>query len=218
VNATKGMVLVRRDGRLVDTVYSASCGGHTEHNDNAWPVHADPNLRGHLDGESNHLRPFRQGINERNLEAWLTQRPQAWCNHPRYNRDKFRWVTRLPAARANKLVGQLGIGELREIRVASRGVSGRATLLELEGSRGTTQVRGELTIRRLLGGLRSSMFIVKTVTTGDGRPTEFVFHGGGWGHGVGMCQTGAIGMAEAGRRHEQILQHYYPASELQPLY
>ncbi len=50
VAATRGMVLMRRDGGLVDTVYSASCGGHTEHNDHAWPVKPDPNLRGHLDG------------------------------------------------------------------------------------------------------------------------------------------------------------------------
>ena len=218
VAATKGQVLVRGDGRLVDTVYSASCGGHTEHNDSAWPVKPDPNLRGHFDGEGADVAAFRNGINERNIEAWLTARPRAWCNHSRYNRDKFRWVKRLPAAQASRLLAKLGVGRPQSITVLGRGVSGRATLVEVQGTAGRAQVRGELNIRRSLGGLRSSMFIVKAVTGADGGLTEFVFRGGGWGHGVGMCQTGSIGMAEAGRGHKQILRHYYPGSQLQPLY
>ena len=216
VNATKGMVLVRKDGRLVDTVYSASCGGHTEHNDNVWPVKPDPNLRGTLDADGSPA--YRGGITSSNIEAWLTSRPRAWCNHPRYNRDKFRWVAHLSVERAGRLLAELGVGELRDIRVVSRGVSGRASLVEVEGSRSRAQIRGELNIRRTLGNLRSSMFMVKTVTTTDGRVREFVFRGGGWGHGVGMCQTGAIGMAEARKGHEMILQHYYQGSALQPLY
>ena len=81
-----------------------------------------------------------------------------------------------------------------------------------EGALGSKAVRGELRIRRLLGRLRSSMFIVRK------RGSTFVFHGGGWGHGVGLCQTGATGMAQHGKRYREILRHYYPGSSLQPLY
>jgi SpoIID/LytB domain protein len=102
------------------------------------------------------------------------------------------------------------------VRVLRRGVSGRVNLLEVEGSQGKKQVRGELDIRQLFGGLRSSMFVVKAVP--EGNPTESVFRGGGWGHGVGMCQTGAIGMADGGKTHQEILRHYYPGSELKQLY
>jgi SpoIID/LytB domain protein len=220
VKATKGKVLVKTDGRLVDTVYSASCGGHTENNDNTWPVEADLNLRGHLDSavDDPSVRAFKSGISERNLEAWLTQRPRAWCDHPRYNRDKFRWTKRLSVAEANRMVQGLGVGELRHIRVLSRGVSGRATLVELAGTAGRRAIRGELRIRRLFGNLRSSMFLVKELTSANGRPTAFVFQGGGWGHGVGMCQTGAIGMADAGKSYQRILQHYYPGSKLESLF
>jgi SpoIID/LytB domain protein len=49
-------------------------------------------------------------------------------------------------------------------------------------------------------------------------PVRFAFKGGGWGHGVGMCQTGAIGMAEAGLDYKAILKHYYTGSELVPAY
>ena len=218
VAATKGMVLVRREGSLVDTVYSASCGGHTEHNDNVWPVKADGNLRGHLDadGSAIALRPFAGGINDSNIEAWLTSAPKTHCGAGRFNRDKYRWTARLSATRVNELVKGLSVGAVRAVRVLRRGVSGRVNLLEVEGSQGKKQVRGELDIRQLFGGLRSSMFVVKAVP--EGNPTEIVFRGGGWGHGVGMCQTGAIGMADGGKTHQEILRHYYQGSELKQLY
>jgi stage II sporulation protein D len=49
----------------------------------------------------------------------------------------------------------------------------------------------------------------------DGAAT---FRGGGFGHGVGLCQTGAIGMAEAGKSHAEILRHYYRGSVLRKLW
>ena len=76
---------------------------------------------------------------------------------------------------------------------------------------------GELVIRRLLGGLKSSLFTVE-VEGPKRAPTAFVFRGGGFGHGVGMCQMGAIGMAEAGKTPQQILSHYYTGVHLRRLY
>ena len=46
----------------------------------------------------------------------------------------------------------------------------------------------------------------------------WVFEGGGWGHGVGMCQIGAIGRAEAGHRYQEILRHYFTGAEVAPIY
>ena len=71
---------------------------------------------------------------------------------------------------------------------------------------------GDLHIRRLLGGLKSTLFEVKR----DGK--TFVFHGAGFGHGVGMCQLGAIGMADAGKSNKDILGHYYRGTHLHKLY
>ncbi len=219
VGATRGMVLVRKDGSLVDTVYSASCGGHTEHNDNAWPVKADANLRGHLDAPPlPALAKFGSGISDAQMEAWLDTPPVTYCGRSRFNQNKYRWTERLPAARVTELVKHLKVGPVQELKVLRRGISGRVTLLEVKGALGKREVRGELVLRQLFGGLRSSMFIIKVVAGGDGRPAEFVFKGGGWGHGVGLCQTGAIGMAEAKKTYQEILKHYYPQSELKPLY
>ena len=104
------------------------------------------------------------------------------------------------------------VGRVRELgrwRAASPGAS--ANLLVV-GERGEAHVTGELTLRRLLGGLKSSLFVVRR--DGDG----WTFDGAGFGHGVGMCQTGAIGMAEAGFRYPQILQHYYQGAKVRKLY
>jgi SpoIID/LytB domain protein len=67
----------------------------------------------------------------------------------------------------------------------------------------------------MLGGLRSTLFVVeRTGKKKDG----WRFRGAGFGHGVGMCQVGAIGMAEAGKTHEQVLSHYYRGTHLHRLY
>jgi SpoIID/LytB domain protein len=57
--------------------------------------------------------------------------------------------------------------------------------------------------------LNSAMFELKIERHAKGRPVTWVFTGGGWGHGVGMCQVGAIGRAEAGQNYREILNHYF---------
>ena len=222
VEATRGQLLVRKDGGLVDTVYSAVCGGHTEHNDNVWPTPPDSNLRGHLDAPSSEasLAPFRRGISEAKLANWLTKQPATWCAKSKYNKNKVRWTVRLTSARMDRLTASLGVGSVRSVQVLDRGISARARAVLIRGSRGKHTVKGELTIRRQFGNLRSSMFTVQAEADAGGgsRPAAFIFTGGGWGHGVGMCQTGSTGMGAAGKSHQQILEHYYPGSQLKNLY
>jgi stage II sporulation protein D len=67
-------------------------------------------------------------------------------------------------------------------------------------------------IRGLLG-LKDNVFHWLTVGQGAGR--RWIFYGRGWGHGLGMCQTGAYGMALEGATYQQILEHYYPGMTLQ---
>jgi SpoIID/LytB domain protein len=69
-----------------------------------------------------------------------------------------------------------------------------------------------LRIRQAFGGLRSSLFVVEI------KNDDAIFRGAGFGHGVGMCQTGAVGMAEAGKSYQEILRHYYPNTVLRKLW
>ncbi len=109
-----------------------------------------------------------------------------------------------------------GIGQIVDLRVVSRGSSRRVTDLEVVGTNGTAHVRGGR-IRSALG-LREQLFVIDREYDESGRITEFVFIGRGWGHGVGMCQVGAYGLAKQGWSYEQILKNYYTGIELTRMY
>lgn len=109
-----------------------------------------------------------------------------------------------------------GIGQLVDLRVDARGSSHRVTDLEVIGTNGTAHVRGGR-IRSALG-LKEQLFVIDRELGDNGRVTEFVFTGRGWGHGVGMCQVGAYGLARQGWNYEQILKAYYTGIEITKMY
>ena len=110
---------------------------------------------------------------------------------------------------------RVSIGRLQELRVVRRGVSGRIIELEVVGSRDRATVRG-FDVRRLLN-LRESLTVVEPQRDAEGHLEAVVFAGKGWGHGVGLCQVGAYGMALRGSTYRQILSHYYQGARLQKI-
>ncbi|MEM1248925.1 MAG: SpoIID/LytB domain-containing protein [Acidobacteriota bacterium] len=104
------------------------------------------------------------------------------------------------------------------LEVLSRGVSGRVRELALDGQRDGQKerivVRG-LAVRWLVD-VPDTLFTVQRVTPRD-RSSGWLFKGRGWGHGVGMCQIGAVLMAQEGTAYEQILHHYYSDIEIRTL-
>jgi stage II sporulation protein D len=102
--------------------------------------------------------------------------------------------------------------KLDNIEIAARDESGRAEKILLRGSR-TFVVRGETfreVVTRRLGAktVKSTMFSVKKVRGG------FAFAGRGFGHGVGLCQAGALARLRAGESPEDVLAHYFPGTSL----
>ncbi|MEE9385123.1 MAG: SpoIID/LytB domain-containing protein [Nannocystaceae bacterium] len=216
VQDTAGRVLMRpHAARIANTVYSANSGGHTEDNEHVWPSSADPLLRGRPDP----LAPpqFRSGINAQNLRAWLLSAPRTYARLDGASRAKaYRWEASIdPGSLDENPTIPPRFGRLLEIEILDRGCSGRATTVRLQGSRGSVTLRRELEIRRALGGLRSSLFLVHADRDRHGR---FRLVGGGHGHGVGMCQHGAMGMAQAKLDAPQILAHYYRSAKLKKLW
>ncbi|HEV7745114.1 MAG TPA: SpoIID/LytB domain-containing protein [Pyrinomonadaceae bacterium] len=128
------------------------------------------------------------------------------------------WTTELSLGQAQGRLGRFasGIGSLVDLRVVTRGRSRRAIDLELVGSNGTRHVLGGR-IRSALG-LREQLFVIERKYDDDGRVTGFTFLGRGWGHGVGMCQVGAYGLAKQGFTYDQILKAYYSGIELTRMY
>lgn len=223
VRATAGEVAFH-DGRLVDTVYSSTCGGHTEDNEAVWGNAADPALRGRpdFDVERNpELARFAGGITEENLADWLSMRPETFCGLASMVRpEKLRWEKTLSAAElGTRLAGRYDwIGTLRKIAIDERGRGGRVISARLIGTRGEATIVHELPIRQLFGNLNSGAFLVDHHRNEAGELLGVTFVGGGWGHGVGMCQLGAIGRAEAGHGYRRILGHYYNGAAVERLY
>lgn len=215
VDATRGEALFDSHGRLVDSVYSAVCGGHTESNENVWGGPPNPSLRGRPDLLEGTLAVSPS----EDLKGFLASNLPSACQRSRFAQgSRYRWERRFTADEMNALLAPMKLGPLRSLAVVSRGVSGRATVVALGGELSATEVRGELNIRRLFKMLNSSMFLVYPEKDARGRPTAWRFEGGGWGHGVGMCQTGAIGRAEAGHSYRAILQHYFSGATVARIY
>jgi stage II sporulation protein D len=215
VEATRGIVLLRDGGGMVDVRYSASCGGHSEDNDWIWGGDPDPSLRGKLDGPKPKGKSMSR-IDDENLDDFLAAEPtKSWCGKSKIGpKNRFRWTVSFGGKELDALIAAdyPGVGHVTSMKGMQRGVSGRIQTLAIKGDKGSAEVSGDLRIRRLLGGLRSTLF--KIVPTKSG----FELHGAGFGHGVGMCQMGAIGMAEAGKDRDEILDHYYPGTHRHRLY
>jgi SpoIID/LytB domain protein len=100
---------------------------------------------------------------------------------------------------------------VRSLDVLARGASGRAAKVRVTTDRESFDLSG-LEIRFALS-IPESLFTLVTGQDGEGAPVH-TFFGRGWGHGVGLCQTGTFGMALAGRTHAEILAAYYPGTDL----
>ncbi len=223
VEATSGEVLINEGGGLVRAYYSSSCGGFSENNENVWGGGPESSLRGHLDalGVDLDIVGHFGGVTDANIADFLAVPPEHFfCGRGgAYHPNSFRWTLRKEATALDQLVAAQfpAVGAVRDLVPLERGISGRIRRLRIVGAGSTVVVTGELRIRRLFGGLRSSMFVVTAESEGPD-VVAWTFQGGGFGHGVGMCQTGAVGMAESGYDHRAILGHYYPGSRLQKLY
>jgi SpoIID/LytB domain protein len=218
VEATRGEVLFEQGGtELADPVYSANCGGHTENNENAWPeMSALPSLRGHRDAapdKNGKGDVYAHGVTSENVAAFIANPPSAYCGQSKLGAgDRFRWTVTRTKDELDKLLAKYRLGAIKTIEVLERGVSGRARSVRVSGVARSEVIHGELRIRQTFGNLRSSLFVVEM------QAGSAIFRGAGFGHGVGMCQTGAIGMAETGKSYREILRHYYPGTVLRKLW
>ena len=145
--------------------------------------------------------------------------PACYCNNPNVEGgNRFRWNKVIGATDWKKIENTLGIGRIKEVKNIARGVSGRIYRLTFVGEAGEKTVMKELNIRRLFGGLASACFIASWKKDATGFITGVEFLGGGFGHGVGMCQTGAQSQAKQGWAFQRILSHYFPGSILKKMY
>jgi stage II sporulation protein D len=247
VHDTRGVVLLNPVGKILDANYSKCCGGITETPWAVWGL-GKPGIKPVVDAPPGALERRFFPVNDENLDEylegeWLTA-TQIYCGPNavvpeslgrylgRVDRpgDYFRWKVRYPRGefeellRAN-LTDAAGLSELRDIRVRARGASGRAYTVQVEwlddkGQTILSRLDGEYRIRQALHRrfLYSSAFAIRPERDTTGRLSAIALRGAGWGHGVGMCQIGALGMALSGHDAETICSHYYAAAKLGNVY
>jgi stage II sporulation protein D len=145
------------------------------------------------------------------LEAEASRRGAAADRSSRY----YNWEVRLSPADVERAVSRYGsVGHVRDLVPRRISASGRVLDLDVVGTSGTLPLRG-LRVRYALG-VRENLFVIDR-QTGPAGVERFVLTGKGWGHGVGLCQVGAFGMAQAGSSFDAILRHYYTGIDLTTL-
>jgi stage II sporulation protein D len=202
VQATAGMALTWR-GDLIHPFFHSTCGGRT-----ASPEEAFVSVRG---------LPYLRAVRDTRGDG------SAWCDIS----PRFRWSVEWEGAALRDILSRtmaavLGVDsgavtDLRDVYVRRRGASGRPTEVRVRVAGGEIPVPAhavravfETPEGRPLGG--SAVEFVPTRESD--RLARLTANGGGWGHGVGMCQWGAVGRARGGQRAEEILKAYFPGTIL----
>ncbi|MDQ3652952.1 MAG: SpoIID/LytB domain-containing protein [Acidobacteriota bacterium] len=184
---TRDKILRDTDGRVAEVYFSTSCGGMIANVRTLWGRSASP-------------PPYLRGARDEHCTTM-----------PHHS-----WTDTIPAARLLKALqsdARTDVGAtLTNIVVIKRDATGRAETLALEGTRRRV-VRGwdfKIIVGRTLGWniLKSTRFETRRVGN------DFVFRGSGFGHGLGLCQSGAHVMARRGATKRQILTQYFPGTRI----
>ena len=205
VQETSGKVMVYND-ELIEAFFHSTCGGSTANIEDVWnPTSPAPYLRRAHDSDDD-------GIH---CQASPHFR---WTET--YTGDELRRIVSAHLRRGGVTGAPADIGRIRDVSVEEQTLSGRATVTRIISERGTWRVRKDKirqVLRRPIQGnppLRSSYIRIAARKSSDGFITRMGISGGGFGHGIGMCQWGAIGMSRKGYRYQQILQHYYQGIQI----
>lgn len=209
VETTRGLVGLS-GGEAIRANYCSTCGGMSAEAWEAWPTPSYDYLTSHTDAGAG---------------------GDFCANSPQY-RWREQWSAREFVANIGRFAPQFGVGlppgglgDLVDVRVAQRSRSGRVWWLEVETTTGLVRIHAH-SLRQLLrrGGnpnaiLRSNLFKIGVLRDpGTRQALAVVASGAGSGHGVGLCQTGALAMARRGVSGEGILGHYYPGVSLKRVY
>ncbi|MHB1328615.1 MAG: SpoIID/LytB domain-containing protein [Gemmatimonadales bacterium] len=203
VRSTRGEVLTY-NGAVIEAFFHSTCAGQTEDVESVF---------------SGGPQAYLRAIDDRDPDG----RPYCAIS-PRY-----RWREEWTGPALQDLLHRQAVGGASrtapsptDVRIATRSGTGRVTGLAFAASGAGPSVAGQNAVRQALrlsdgGWLRSTRFTLQASRTG-GRLVRLVAEGGGNGHGVGMCQWGALGRARAGASYQDILSAYFPGTELRRLF
>lgn len=223
VKETYGKMLFYGDQAVEAFYYSTSCGHTTD---------------GSIWGSEGAKLPYLQAVELRDRRKTLDLTDNGAFTEFIKNQDvpsydggfaMYRWNTVIDAGILSGQIG--GVGQVQNLTVTARGAGGIAKEVLVEGSEGSVTIKGQSDIRAKLGNpalvinkkdgktmegsatLPSAFIAIEKAVKEDGG-ISFKVYGGGFGHGVGMSQNGAQGMAKEGKSYVQILEFFYEGAEL----
>ena len=219
VQETYGKMLYYNENPITAYYFSTSCGTTT----NATIWDSDPEDTPYLRCLS--LQTARSRLSFASEEAFASFIKKK--NFPAYDASYplYRWNFKTNGTIIASHVG--GVGKITGVSVTERGPGGVAMKLLVKGSEGETTISGQNAIRSALGDasltltlmdgktsdgwslLPSGFLAIEETGTDEQGVVQFRVYGGGYGHGVGMSQNGAQGMAKAGMGYEEILKYFY---------
>jgi stage II sporulation protein D len=202
--ATTSDVVVVYNGQPITTPYHSTCGGSTAGVSEVWYDQPD----------QPYLRPVSDRIPGTN---------NYYCDPS----PRFSWMQTYDAAGLKAVMEKYlanytnapkaNLGRITDVREQGRTASGRLAALTVQTESGSYTLRGNdirFVLRDPKGAiLNSTLFTVSTATYG-GEVSSLTLNGRGYGHGIGMCQWGAIGRARAGQNYRTILETYYPGTTI----
>ncbi|MCJ7801412.1 MAG: SpoIID/LytB domain-containing protein, partial [Candidatus Marinimicrobia bacterium] len=234
IQKTFGQVLLYYN-EICDARYSKCCGGITESYENVWGGKPIPYLSSISDFPQNNYQTD-------DLQNFINSAPSAFCSEKYVNPidiqkylgkvDKsdtyYRWEITYSQKELTSIINQkldLEATGIVNISPLKRGYSGRIIKLQIDyidifDKNKSIILHSEYDIRNTLHKqfLYSSAIIIEQKTPKISLTEKFKFIGAGWGHGVGLCQIGALGMALHGCSPEHILKHYFKDTKIKKIY
>jgi len=221
--ATRGKVLTY-DNQLVDALYSSTTGGVTAAFSDVWNGADRPYLKPVVDAASNiwnlsqlsladennfqRFISLRQGFNEAGVQMFRW-RKESSMKQITQDLQKFLEKNKSPLA---------NFTTLQQMQVLQRSPAGRILKLAVQTDRGNLILEKD-EIRSAFSAPRSTLFYLEPLfnqAKGENKMLwGYAFVGGGLGHGVGLSQTGAYGLAKLGWTSDRILNFYYPGTQIQ---
>lgn len=221
ISATRGLV-VAYNNELVDALYSAASGGITATFGDVWHGPERPYLRSVIDAPGNVWDLSKQSLaNEANFRRFMSLKK----GFNEEGSDAFRWreETSLEAMAAflkqyfqKKQSPLANFKTIKQVLITERSPAGRVLKMTVQTDAGKIEIDKD-EIRNAFEPPISTLFYLDPVYNPDKSIKGYAFVGGGFGHGVGMSQTGSYNLAKLGWNSDRILNFYFPGSKVVPL-
>jgi stage II sporulation protein D len=201
---TTADVVVLYNGQPITTPYHSTCGGSTAAVSEVWYDQSD--------------QPYLRPVSDR-----IPGTSHFYCDpSPRFSWTQSYDGVGLKAVMEKYLAAytkapKTNLGRITDVRTQGRTQSGRIAALAIQTESGSYTLKGNdirFVLRDPKGAILNSTLFDYTVSGSGGEVSSLTITGRGYGHGIGMCQWGAIGRARAGQNYRTILETYYPGTTI----